>query len=562
MALATGGANNILRLARLQQEEWRWDDDEAFSLNLLEISDHQPAVWEGGIGPIQRMKCVVDPTRYDPTRWLIVQWESETRVFQPEFGRYPIGPRLPGGDEASRIAVRSLFSLSMSETGGSPHMDASFNPNTRSKAAQLSLIDARGYWSIWDVTGVRAKTSRKPRVTLRKCGNIQDGVLRKLPFRATGDSDWHTILWVGGTDDPLQELEALDLDEEMPLHESQDVYPPSERSSTLLLGNSKLLRLLDLNTNMFLPDIKFVPETGLGRIIDVQRSPQDPRYIFVLTTSRLFVAGLMTSPGLNWDQPMKHWSILLSMPHQRDSSGASLKFNVASDATTKGLITTLVTLYSAGNTWLDVFHININKRDSELIDFYHEAINFGVSQNPLQCPSLQSIQLHPITVARKSSESPGRTARLYARQPMRFYQLIAVDTQLNVLTRLCVSSANTIHKVVAPTQKAEAPRNRSREHKQLIRRLASRFIVPDYIADFDRGASAEAAPVQRKDRHRVIPHPQRFLKLVYEQLRDAFEGQGLGPVASAGSPEPNPFDAIQNYVQEAVTTGQMPVTTL
>ena len=562
VALAVGGANNILRLARLQQEEWRWKDDETFGLDLLDVSNHQPALWKDGVGSIRRMKSVVDSTRYDPTRWLIVQWESETRVFQPEFGRYPIGPRLLGGSEASRIAANPLFSISTSETGGSPHTDAAFNPNTRSKAAQLGLIDAKGYWSIWDVAGTKARTSRKSRVTLRKCGHIQDGVLRRLPFRGAGCSDWHTILWVGGSGDSMSELESLGFEEYTSLHEPQAAFPPLERSSTLLLGNSKRVRLLDLNTNQFLPDISFVSEAGLSRILEVERSPQDSRYIFVLTTTRLFVAGLSTAPGSGWDQPSKRWSILLSTPHQRDGSGISLKFNVAFDAAAKGWDTTLVTLYSTGNTWLDIFHINIPKHNSELITFCREAINVKVSQNPLQRPSLQSIQLYPVPVASQSSESRGKIVRPYAKQSMLFYQLVAVDARLNVITKLCVSSVNQVTTIAPPTLKIEKSKNQTRENKQVIRHLASRFIVPDCLVEADRGIGVEDVASPGKSRHLAIQPSQRFLKLVYDQLSDAFKRQGYGRGGSTSAPGSNPFDAVQTTAHEAVETGQMAASTL
>ncbi|RYP93745.1 hypothetical protein DL770_000117 [Monosporascus sp. CRB-9-2] len=298
LALAVGGANNILRLARLDEEEWRWKDEENVGLRLVNTSHYQPAVWDGGIGSIRRLKCVVNSKRYDPTRWLIVQWESETRVFQPEFRRTPTGPRLPGGEEASRIAVNPLFSLSRNQTGGHSHTDAAFNPNTRSKPPQLGLIDEKGYWSIWDVTGFKVKASRKLRTNLRKCGHIENGVLKQ------------------------------------------------------------------------------------------------------------------------------------------DGSGPRLKLGVAPGAKSKGQTTTLVTIYSTGNSWLDIFHINFAKHDPQFISFYREAIALQTSHDALQDTSLQAMQLHPVSVTAQPSQSLGETARLYAEQQIRFYQLVILDAQLRVTSEL------------------------------------------------------------------------------------------------------------------------------
>lgn len=562
LALAVGGANNVLRLIRLDQVEWRWKGDEAVGLRLLDVSDYQPATWEGGIGSIRRMKCVVDPKRYDPTRWLIVQWDSETRVFQPGFGKLPIGPRLPGGEEPSRIATTSLFSLSTSETGGSSHTDAAFNPNTRSKPAQLGLIDEKGYWSIWDVAGIRLKASRKARINLYRCGNIQDGVLKQLPYQATGRSDWHTIFWVGSSEDPLHELEDLDLEDDTTLPQPQSAFPPLERSSTLLLGNSKLLRLLDLNTNTFLPDIAFVPRLGLARILDVQPSPQDPRYFFVLTTSRLFVVGLFSTPGLRWDEPIKYWSILLSSPHHRDGSGPSLKLNIAPGANSKGLITTLATIYSTRNAWLDVFHVNIAKHNPELINFCREAVNREASGNSLRSSSLQAIQLCPVTVASQSSEALSETTRLVVQQQIRFYQLVTLDTHFNIVSELCTSSTKPVNRITTPNHKIKKPTNHLRERKKMIQHLGSRFIVPDYLAIVESGWDLSRRDVERKNRHSTPLAPKRFLKLLYEQFGDTFKGSTHNQVTFEDAFGSNTFDAVHYAVQEATTTCKMPATTL
>lgn len=547
-------------MLRLDQEEWRWKGDETVGLRLLDVSDYQPATWEGGIGSIRRMKSVVDSKRYDPTRWLIVQWDSETRVFQPEFGKLPIGPRLPGGEEPSRIAANELFSLSKRETGGSSHTDAAFNPNTRSKPAQLGLIDEKGYWSIWDVAGIRLKASGKARINLYRCGHIQDGVLKQLPYQAMGYSDWHTICWVGSSEDPLHELDDLNLEDDTTLPQPQSALPPLERSSTLLLGNSKQLRLLDLNTNIFLPDIAFVPGTGLARILDVQLC-QDPRYFIVLTTSRLFVVGLFSTPGLRWDEPTKHWSILLSSPHYRDGFGSSLRLNVAPGANLKGYITTIATLYSTRNTWLDIFYVNIARHNPELINFCREAINLEVSQDPPRSSSLQAIQLYPVVVANQSSELPDEAVRLVLQQQVRFYQLVTLDSQFNVVSELCVSSTNPVNQIAAPKHRMKKATNHLRERKQIIRHLGSRFVVPDYLT-FLEGSDSNRKRIERKNWHSTPPAPKRFLRLMYEQFSDVFRGSAHGQVTSEGAFGSNTFDAVHYAVQDAVTTCTLPATTL
>ncbi|RYP07887.1 hypothetical protein DL764_002253 [Monosporascus ibericus] len=561
LALAVGGANNILRLAMLDKEEWRWKEENV-GLRLVNTSHYQPALWDGGVGSIRRLKCVVNSKRYDPTRWLIVQWESESRVFQPEFRRTPSGPRLPGGEEASRIAVNPLFSLSRSQTGGHSHTDAAFNPNTRSKPPQLGLIDEKGYWSIWDVTGFKVKASGKLRTNLRKCGHIENGVLKQLPHQGAGRSDWHTLLWVGGSDDPLQGLEELDLGEDTALPQSQGAFPPLERTSTLLLGSSKLLRLLDLNTNVFLPDISFVSRTGLDRILDVQLCPQDSRYFFVLTTSRIFVVGIFTTPGLQWDRPLKQWSILLSSPHHRDGSGPRLKLGVVPGAKSKGQTTTLITIYSTGNSWLDIFHINFAKHDRHFVSFYREATALRTQHDGLQDTSLQAMQLHPVVITAQPSQSLNETARLYAEQQIRFYQLVILDAKLRVTSGLCVSSGRPVNQITAPNHRVEIRPKRLRERRQLVRDLASRFIVPDNLSMLESGSGLDEPGGNKKDRVLTSPAPQRFLKSVYEQLDGVFESQTYGQLDPEGASGGTPFDNVQFAVQEAMAAGRMPAATL
>ncbi|RYP55783.1 hypothetical protein DL771_012374 [Monosporascus sp. 5C6A] len=247
---------------------------------------------------------------------------------------------------------------------------------------------------------------------------------------------------------------------------------------------------------------------------------------------------------------------------KRDGSGSRLKLGVAPGAKSKGQTTTLVTIYSTGNSWLDIFHINFAKHDPQFISFYREAVVLRIPHDALQDTSIQAMQLHPVAITVQPSQALSETARLYAEKQIRFYQLVILDAQLRVSGELCVSSGRPVNHITAPNHRVEIRSKQLRERKQLVRNLASRFIVQDDFCMLESGSGLDRPGGGKTNRALTTPAPQRFLKPVYEQLDCVFEGQAYGQVDPEGASGGNTFENVQFAVQEATASGGMPAATL
>ncbi|KAI1471217.1 RNA polymerase I-specific transcription-initiation factor-domain-containing protein [Daldinia caldariorum] len=563
IAVVTGEAKDILRLAKPSTEKWQWGDDDSISLRTSDMTETDESILyreEELTGPIRRLKAVVDPKRYDPTRWIVVQRDSGTRIFRPEYRRTPTISNYTNVETHSRIAANPSFSLSKSQTGGSPHSDTSFNPGVRSKPPQFGLIDECGFWSIWDVVHIRVKT-RKPRVSLSKCGHIEKGVLSHLPSGGAGTAQWHKILWVGYLGS-LEESQAFDFEDDDDVPEVQGSFPQLARSSTLLLCNSKLLRLLDLTNNTFLPDLPLLAERGRDSILDVHTNPQDAQYIFVLTTSKLLVVRIYSTQGQDWGEVRKNAAIVLSVSHFRDNFDQGSKLAVTPGTTSSRYITSLVSIYSRNNTQIDFYCMNMLKKNPSRVSYHRETVSLDAIHRPSPGMAPQSICLHPAPIILKPLTTPSAFAQSLVRQEIRFYQFFSMRRDTSLVVTLCASASTfPISQVQPPNYKISQIQNSSKERRKLLKYMTSHFVVPD-----DIGVHSHEDRNLRDINKRFRPWPaiRRPLGMFYEYVCTAFTRRvnGNEEQSSGEAPGSNPFDYVRFVVERAIRDGTMSATTL
>ncbi|KAI0378327.1 hypothetical protein F5Y04DRAFT_262399 [Hypomontagnella monticulosa] len=558
---ATGEANDVLRLTIPTVEEWQWANDESVSLRLINVTEKDESILfeEGIVGPIRRLKSVVDQKRYGPTRWIIVQRDSGTRVFQPEYCRAPIQSGYYHERRSSHIAPNPLFFLPKDWTGGNPHSDASFNPSVRSKPPQLGLIDEYGFWSVWDITHTKIKSSRQTKFNLSSCGHIEKGVLDRLPSRGAGKAQWHKIFWVGNSDDS----QAFDFEDDEETTGVQGSFPQLTRSSTLLVCSPQQVRLLDLTKNSLLPDLPFVGDSGVECILDVHENPQDTQYIFVLTTSKLFMARVFLSSGRDWGEARKQWTIVLAVSHLRDYFDRSLKLAVSPGTRSSNQATSLVSLYSNINAQIDLFCVNALKSDPFRVTYHRETIVPDVSQYATPDTALQTMCLHTAPATVKASESPTPSARSFMQQQVRFYQFITLKADMCLTSTLSVTTFTLpINQINPPDHRIDRPRDPIQERKKVMKHIAARFVVPDNMNT--TGTKRE----QARGTPRTLPQwpiTRRPIGVFYEHLRAVFndkikEYQEF-PVEE-GSFGSNPFDFVHLAIEQAIESAAMPATTL
>ncbi|CAJ2511808.1 Uu.00g074330.m01.CDS01 [Anthostomella pinea] len=560
VATACGDANDIFRLARLDLSKWKWDEKGGVALRVPEMGDEEPCLWEEDAGSIRLLKCIVDHKRYDPTRWLVVQRESGTEVFQPEYQRIPTAAPRDATRDPSHIAANLLFRISKHQTGGNVHTDVSFNPGTRANPPQLGIVDERGFWSVWDIT--LTKSSKKPVPVMIKCGHIEHGVLKHLPYRSKLGTEWHKLLWVGYSQARAGELAMFGDDKDTVGAQSRGAFPPLERSSLLLICNSSSVRLLDLATGSYLPDLSFLRQDRLGCVLDVHANLQDPQYFFVLTTSRLFVVRVYSVPGSEWGKPETRWSILLSSPHLRDALDRTLKLTVTQGAKSAGHVTSLVFIYSTENAWLDLFCVNASKKDPDMVTCHRETIKASCCYGTSSESMVQTLRVHPATVALPFGDKLTEHARSLADQHVRFYQMTALKSDMSLVSALCTSSTSPVSQISPPTYRLSRPSKPPNNKAKVAKNFSSRFLVPDDLV-VENEMKARPLTTQESNTDRTRFSAPRFFKLFYEHLCSAFQDSLQG----ATSPEDdafgsNPFDGVHLAVEEALESGSMCAGTL
>ncbi|KAI1438618.1 hypothetical protein GGR50DRAFT_370837 [Xylaria sp. CBS 124048] len=544
----TGSARNVLRLARLEQEQWTWHRVPNVAVRLSGAAVEKPALWLGDdVGPIHRVKCLVNLRPYSPTRWLAVQRDSGTTIFQPEYRKAPPVGSLE--EDASCIAANPLFHLSREQTGGNTHADVSFNPGTRSKSPQLAIIDERGFWTVWDVRFTRLGLAHERVLRMRLCGHINHGVLEQLPDRDNSDTKWHKVLWVGSSEDSdiLGSFELDDVTEDLG---SQTTFSSALRSSSLLVYNSQRVRLFNLTTAGYLPDLVFRRPDSLDHILDVQTT-HNPQYFCVLTTSKLYFVRTYFKPGAELDKPLKMWTILFSTPHFRSCFDLSLKLSV-----TQGFSPDrtgwLVFLYAPTNPWTEAFYFELSSTDPNKVRCQPNVTALGGIQDTILNSAIRNLHVNPIPIVAKAPERLSITGHNLVNKRIKLYQVVALRSDMSLVAGLCAFLLSSSMEIGAPDQKVSRRAKAERWRGSRPRHLLSRFVIDDDSATSDEEPPSAAS--------------QRYVKVFYEHLNSIFSECNKDHSArspQSGFSEHNPFDAVQLNVDESLAADRpIPTRTL
>ncbi|KAI1425553.1 RNA polymerase I-specific transcription initiation factor RRN6-like protein [Xylaria sp. FL1777] len=541
-----GSANNILRLAKLDQERWTWHREPNVAARLVDVGSEKPALWiDEDLGPIRRVKCIVDLKRYNPTRWLAVQRDSGTTIFQPEYRKVPVSD--DHERDASRIAANPLFRLSKEQTGGNTHSDVSFNPGTRSTHPQVAIIDERGFWSIWDVKHTKLKPSGETIPRLKVCGHIDRGILEQFPYRDRSAMRWHKVLWVGRSEDNLDLLGNLDLDADNEDSSSQAAFPQRHRSSSLLVCNPQQVRLFDLITGVYLPDLEFRLHDSLDNILDIQVA-HDPQYFYVLTTSKLFIVRIYSTPGVEWDKPEKVWTVLFSTPHYRSSFDQNLKLAITPGIKTDQT-TSFVFVYSSTNPWIDLFYVEFLLTDLNGVRCQANVTGLGSLQKAFNS-AIRTFCISPTPIVVKTHKPLKKIGRDLVKKQVKLYQILALRSDMSLVSVLCVFSLSSSVQINVPSIRVGSRSTTTEFHAGSLQRLSAKFVVDDTLVTPEEDSPSVA---------------HRYIKVFYEHLSRISAGLDQDSPAESAQKSVsryNPFNAAHQYVEEAVTNGMLPTPTL
>ncbi|KAK8025149.1 hypothetical protein PG990_002972 [Apiospora arundinis] len=565
IAMAAGSASDVLRFVRPRLEGWAHNGNGATLFHLLGQNEPQETFWTQETGVILRIKTVVNLRRYEPVRWLLVQRHTGTSVFRPEYQKAPVVSETFSGDgsyAASHVNPNLLFTVPKHQTGCDSHSDVSFNPGIKSQPLQLAIIDEGGQWTVWDINGTRSRVNKRPKKSLVKCGSIRKGVRKTIARKPSAEPQWHQVCWIGNL---VDDLDSAEEDEEGFEEQARPAYPPLERSSTLLLCNQASLRILDLNSDTFLPDLPLLAEGPDNCILDVHVDSGDSRYFFVITTTTLFMCGLFSAHDPPFSSNVvKKAQILHSTRHMRDAIPPDLRLTVSPGPCSTNQRASLVHVYSKRHNWVDVFCFTKSRSSPERVACHRDRLILnGPRKNNLR---LQTLCLSPVLTAPRRNATLTTEDRLFASLARRYYQIFFIGTDLSLNSALGLSSESSSLPRLAPVEGASDLIPKNQRQRTIIRSLAERFIVPDALEEFRYRIEG----LQIAAGNDVKPSPPReMMRRHVKQFHELLQQTSLDLLHMYDSKDVDmeiygaaPFDPVYAAAQEAIGTNMLPLKTL
>ncbi|KXJ97170.1 RNA polymerase I-specific transcription-initiation factor-domain-containing protein [Microdochium bolleyi] len=546
LAEVIGTGHSAIRLTAMTQDEWQCSADENIFVFPATLAASTRVEISPAVGPVRSLKCVVDSKPYDSMRILLAQWDTETRLFVPEVLKTARDIGLHVDSMASRISPNCAVKISREDTGGRNHQDVAFNCGTKWKQPQLALVDDQGSWTVWELPALRTRAHRRLKPKVIRRGNIEQGAPdgARMP---SASSEWHTVAWVGSSDGAMADLDDDDYEDN--LDKPLPVLSFLSHSTSLLLCNAKTAKVFDLNKDSFLSALSLTSTDPFDRILETRVLPNDPNYVFAVTTRAVYVLRLTSIVGHDLSKPDKGWFILSCLPHFRSPLSDSVRLSVTAAPKAAGKRGFLLLLYSKGSESMDLLYLTVQKQDPLRVGWRREVM---VSSPGLQCAWLQ-----PVAALFGSAKSRSVFARGVAAGHNRFYQLYQACDKGTVQQSLFSVSTNSSRVQRQPTfVKVESEPRDIKETTKSGRRVATRFIVPDNEESFQNAIRTDfEAPYLAQEPADLMPIA-RFLG----PILDFFQTSDF-PITENQVP-PNPFDPVHEQIEDAAAAGSLPASTV
>jgi RNA polymerase I-specific transcription initiation factor RRN6 len=465
IAFASGEGGHILQILTLTPDERGWDD-EGLALRFGTTQSSGRGQWIEDGNPITMIKFAVDPQKYDPIRWIIVQKITSTIILEPEIRKTPLkGNRLRGVDSRAtlQISANPLFAISADKTGGGSQSDVSFNPASSGAPPQLAIINKTGYWSIWDVTGNRSARPKVLRPVLRVCGSMDSGPIPALPLGSRGNQTVHRVSWL------FQSKEASPQDQNY----SERTPRLLPRADHILACNDTALRVISIADGKFQTGLSVARPGKAERILDVRICPFDASKAFVLTTTTLFwVSNEPAGAG------GVRLAVIISSPHYKKPNDETLRLGVSPGIDLGHTLACFVCVYSSADAQASAFWFTKPTAEGPA-QFFYRTIYLdgpaGLNSMALSLlPSLYNQSGKVLAGDRKSS----------ALHLARFFQMFILGPDMGLGSSVIAWSPFPFGNVEPPTTTSRLEQSGSRR-KKLMLHLGEAFVVPDGFDDHD-----------------------------------------------------------------------------
>jgi RNA polymerase I-specific transcription initiation factor RRN6 len=436
-----GGAGHILQLIRPSTERRGWGKHSVAKLALLALESSERGYWVGTGGAIRQIESADDEN--ESGTWLAVRQDTIITIFRPIYGKLHISAGPPTGlrttNTSSRLNPNPVATLATERITTEDYMDASFNPWY---ARQFAVVNARGYWSIWDLERQDGKGSREQLISGKK-GNFEDDY-NPNPISNPQPNDhadgWYRILW------------ACNI-------------------NTIVVCNRRRIAVIDIKSAPFrLPSIEIMTGNGTEWMLDLKRSSQHLNYLFILTTSRIFWVEVIPPGEDGGDQAVSAGiKVKLSYRHFRDPNDETLKLTLANNDPgmdsptghqhwlTRILVTAFIS--STKDLLVNYYCFKANTDSSGLGTSFQGSFTLasdsGEPENVHKALQTLCVLAAPLT-STLTTNSTGPELQ-YLAQDVRFFQLWALTTDLGLHSTLFSVFRSRCEEITRPRLHITAP---------------------------------------------------------------------------------------------------------
>ncbi|KAH3969747.1 hypothetical protein HBH68_137300 [Parastagonospora nodorum] len=290
-ATVSGEAGNILRIAFLYQEAMGWGNDKSVWIRGDTLRNTETGYWNEQAAPIQQV-CFSQSE--DRSTLLAVRMLTKTIIFRPFYSQRP----QPAANSQyyhlppSLINAHPILTLENEETGGTPHVDVTFNPDFQ---LQFAVVDQNHVWSVWDIDQKRKSTEYKLSCL------IQGTIAPADDEEMVAEDGWARILWVG------------------------DV-------NTVLVCNRRQLSIIGIEGTSFayLPCPSVISPRSNDWILDAKKHPLLRGRFFILTSTELCLMAVTTpSEAVDLAVGPVGARVLLSWRHYRGAEDFTLNISLS-----------------------------------------------------------------------------------------------------------------------------------------------------------------------------------------------------------------------------------------
>lgn len=299
----TGRCGDSISLFRIEDEVAEWRQERPYKARVPSVGTAETSTWVGSGIPVRQI-CFAQTTEVKAT-WMAARFSTSTTIFRPLYHRFPVAvtresycdlENLPSLRN-SRLSANPLVDIHYYRTGGYPHADVTFNPWYQK---QLAIVDIRGNWSIWNISGRNRRTGGNWIGDCVKSGTLPsvDPALNAFREEQPRYDGWAAVQWVA------------------------DV-------NHLIVCDRRCIFLYQIaHASGFWRPIDLGLKGETEWILDLKRSPSKPSIVFILTTSRVFWLDITTSNALFSGEEEAPLIPQVSWRHFRDTEDTTLQLTI------------------------------------------------------------------------------------------------------------------------------------------------------------------------------------------------------------------------------------------